>query len=75
MFVFLMLSSDINVENLTFRPDFFYKLIYGKFFSDLESEDEKKKNKSSENDQLTGHFQSFSFFSELFLSLISPEKQ
>ena len=29
------------------------------FFSDLGSGDRKKKEKSSENDQLTGHFQSF----------------
>ena len=41
------------------RQDFFYQLIYRIFISDLGSEDEKKKKKSSENDQLTGHFQSF----------------
>ena len=37
----------------------------------------KINKKSSENDQLTGHFQSFFclFFSELFFSLISPEKR
>ena len=39
----------------------------------------KNKLKNSENDQLTGHFQSFFFFSELFFfffffKLISPEK-
>ena len=37
----------------------------------------KKEKKSSESDQLTGHFQSFFFFfffSELFF-LISPEKK
>ena len=33
----------------------FYKLIYGNFFSDLGSGDEKK---SSEKDQFSGHFQS-----------------
>ena len=38
------------------------------FFSDLGSRERKKKNKkSSENDQLTGHFQSF--FSELFFNI------
>ena len=36
---------------------FFYLLIYGILFSDLGSGDEKQK--SSENDQLTGHFKSF----------------
>ena len=51
------------------RPEFFNKLIYGKNISDLGSEGTKIKNKkSSENDQLTGHFQSFFFF------LISPEE-
>ena len=50
------------------RPEFFYLLIYGNCFSDLGSGGQKKKKKkSSENDQLTGHFQSFFF-------LISPEK-
>ena len=45
------------------RPEFFYKLIYGNFFSDLGSRGRKKINKkSSENDQLTGHFQRFFFF-------------
>ena len=47
--------------------NFFISWFTGFFFSDLGSGDEKKK-KSSENDQLTGHFQSF------FFSLISPEK-
>ena len=43
--------------------DFFFRFRVG---------DEKK---SSENDQLTGHFQSFSLFSELFFPiLISPEQ-
>ena len=32
-----------------------------------------EEKKSSENDQLTGHFQSFYFFQSLFF-LISPEK-
>ena len=36
--------------------------FYGKFFSDLGLGDEKNKSKSTENDQLTGHFQSFFFF-------------
>ena len=37
------------------------------FFSDLGSGDErKKKKKSSENDQLTGHFQSFFSFKAVF---------
>ena len=52
----------------TIRPEFFYYLIYENFFSDLGSGDEKKKKNSSENEQLTGHFQSFFLFSfsELF---------
>ena len=41
--------------------ELFYEFIQD-FFSDLGSRDGKKsKNNSSENDQLTGHFQSFSF--------------
>ena len=39
------------------RPEFFYKMIFGIFFSDLCSGGREKK--SSENDQLTGHFWSF----------------
>ena len=49
-----------QARNLRYRPDFFYLLIYGNFFSDLGWGD---RIKSSENDQLTGHFQSFFFFS------------
>ena len=61
----------MNRQKIEFiRPEFFYELIYGNFFSDLGSGGrKKKKKKSSENDQLTGHFQSFFFllsFSELF---------
>ena len=64
------------------RPEFFYLLIYGNFFSDLGSGGRKKiLKKSSENDQLTGHFQSFFFFFfffffqyfESFFFLISQE--
>ena len=44
--------------------------IYGNFFSDLGSVGRKK---SSENDQLTGHFQSF--FSGHFQSFFYPEKK
>ena len=36
------------------------------FFSDLGSGDEKKKNKSFENDQLTGHFQTLFFLRAFF---------
>ena len=44
-------------------------------FSDLGSGGrEKKKKKSSENAQLTGHFQGFFSFSELFFFLISQEQ-
>ena len=39
----------------------FYSLIYGKFFSDLIGSGGRKKKKSSENDQVTGNFQSFFF--------------
>ena len=63
------------------RPDFFYKLIYGNCFSDLGSRGRKKIIKSSENEQLTDHFQSFfvlvffgHFQSFFFLFLIFPEK-
>ena len=73
----------MNRQKIEFiRPEFFYKLIYGNFFSDLGSggrkKKKKKKKKSSENDQLTGHFQSFFFvvfrafflsFSELFFNI------
>ena len=45
-----------------FRSDFFYKLIYGIFFPDLGLGDGKERKKSYENDQLTGHFQSFFYF-------------
>ena len=51
-----------------FRPELFLLVDLREFFSDLGSGDEKNKKKSSENDQSTGHFQSFFFF------LISPEK-
>ena len=45
------------------------------YFSDLGSGVGGTEKKSSENDQLTGHFQSF-FFSELFFFfLISPENK
>ena len=52
-----------------FRPEFFYKLIYGIFFSDLGSRGRKKINKKA-----LVIFRAFfqSFFSELFF-LISPE--
>ena len=47
-----------SVKNFrTFRPDFFYELIYAEFFSNLGSGMKKKTEKSSENDWL---------FSELF---------
>ena len=41
------------------RPDFFILVDLRDFFSHLGSGGRKKK--SSENDQLTGHFQSFFF--------------
>ena len=37
----------------------FFIIDLREFFSDLGSGDGKEKKKSSENDQLTGHFQSF----------------
>ena len=57
------------------RPEFFYSLIYGNFFFRFRVGGTKKnKKKSSENDQLTGHFQSFFFFHFQSFFLISPEK-
>ena len=47
------------------RPYSFYKLIYGNIFSDLGSGG-REKEKSSENDQLTGHFQSCFLFFRVF---------
>ena len=44
------------------RPVFFLLVDLRDFFSDLGSGGQKKYKKSSENDQLTGHFQSFFFF-------------
>ena len=69
-----------NEEHIRHR--FFYQLIFGNFFLDLGSGGRKKIKKSSENDQLTGHFQRFFFsFSEVFFFifrafyfLISPEQ-
>ena len=58
-------------------------MIYGNFFrfrvGGGGGGEKKKKKKSSENDQLTGHFQSFLYFflfcfSFLDFLLISPEQ-
>ena len=56
-----------------FKARFFLFVDLQEFFSDLGSGDEKK---SSENDQITGHFQSF-FYGAFFIIffLISPEKK
>ena len=55
------------------RPDFFLLVDLRDFFFQIKGQGTEK---SSENDQLTGHFQSFFFsFSEfffLFISIISP---
>ena len=60
-------ALPMSMKNVIFRPDFFLLIDLREFFSDLGSGGPKKKYKSSENDQLTGHFQSFCF-SELFFS-------
>ena len=57
--------NDLGQHEISvLRPEYFISW-FTIFFSDLGWGDEKK---SSENEQLTGHFQSFFFF------LISPEK-
>ena len=58
---FSVVADRIHNVWMLIRPEFFYYLIYGNFFSDLGSGGRKKNKKSSENDQLTGHFQSFFF--------------
>ena len=50
-----------NVDLRSKRPEIFLLVDLRDFFSDLGSEGRKKK--SSENDQLTGHFQSLFFLS------------
>ena len=55
-----MLPS-LSILSIIIRPDFFYKLIYGKKFRARVGGAGKKRKKSAENDQLTGHFQSFFF--------------
>ena len=56
---------------ILFKARIFLLVDLQDFFSDLGSGDEKYKQKSSENDQITSFFFSFS---ELFFFLISPEK-
>ena len=54
-----MLETGLKIEQepcSTFRPEFFYKLIYEIFFFFRFRVGDGKK--SSENDQLTDHFQS-----------------
>ena len=74
------------MQTLTFHKARIFLLVdLREFFSDLGSRGQKKRKKSSENDQLTGHFQSLffsvdwsfseSFFSELFFFNISRNKQ
>ena len=59
-------QGDSVHHSIAMRPDFL--LVDSRdFFSDLWSGGEKKGKKSSEKDQLIGHFQSFFSFSELFL--------
>ena len=56
----------VLVESYCSKVRTFLLVDLRNFFSDLGSGDEKKiKKKNSENDQLTGHFQSF-FFSKYF---------
>ena len=54
------LSCKARIFLLVYLQDFFFRFRVGGT--------KKKKKKSSENDQFTGHFQSFFFF------LIFPEK-
>ena len=56
-------TSKFRYDWITLRPEFFYELIYGNFFSDLGSggRKKKKKKKSSENPVVF-----FLSFSELF---------
>ena len=53
-------SSQVRSVKFRLRPECFYQLIYrGKNFKLRVRGNEKK---SSENDQLTGHFQAFFFY-------------
>ena len=52
---------DWKDTELILRPEFFICSFTRFFVSDLGLGDKKEKKKSSENDQLTGHFQSVFF--------------
>ena len=59
-----------------FWPEFFLLVDLRDFFFQIKGWGDRKKNwkKTSENDQLTGHFQSFFSFSGLFYIYIYPEQ-
>ena len=59
--IITILHTKILIIWTNIRPEFFISSFTGFFFSDLVSGDEKNKEKSFENYQLTGHFQSFFF--------------
>ena len=58
-------KNDLVIVAHLIRPEFFYKLIYGNFFSDLGSAGRKKINKKALK-MTTGHFQSFFFYYYFF---------
>ena len=60
--------NEGELPTMWLRPEFLLLVDLQDFFSDLGSGTEKKK-KSSENDQLTGHFQSFFFIFRAFFFL------
>ena len=63
-FCYERLVQEVQNQSANVQADarFFLLVDLRDFFSDLGSGDGKKKKKSSENDQLTGHFQSFFHF-------------
>ena len=68
---FYLLSMDLNFQNIiAFKARFFYQLIYRIFFFRFRV---RGREKNSENDQMTGHFQSFfslfSFFRAFFFNI------
>ena len=61
-------KANIIFYKIKLRPEFFISWFTGIFFRFRVGGTKKKRKKSSENDQLTGHFQSF-FFVLFFQSL------